>query len=75
MASRIFLFVCALLAGIFLAFATAAGGVVRIVDEKHGVLFVWTVDEMDKLESALEELVAERDALRLRVAEYRKSCT
>ena len=75
MASRIFLFVCALLAGIFLAFATAAGGVVRIVDEKHGVLFVWTVDEMDKLESALQELIDERDALKRRVAEYRKACT
>ena len=74
MASRIFLFVCALLAGIFLAFATAAGGVVRIVDEKHGVLFVWTLDEMAKLEAALQELVGERNALKRQVAEYRKTC-
>lgn len=74
MSSRIFVFVCALLAGIFLAFATAAGGVVRIVDEKHGVLFVWTADEMDKLEAALQELVAERDALRRRVAEFKRTC-
>ena len=75
MSSRIFVFVCALLAGIFLVFATAASGVIRMVDPKHGVLYVWTEDEMDKLESALQELIAERDALKRRVAEYRQSCT
>lgn len=75
MQSRIFVFVCALLAGIFLAFATAAYGIREINDPKLGRLFVWTEEEMDKIESALQELVDERNALRRRVAEFKKSCT
>ena len=73
--SRLFAFVAAFALGFLLAFATAAWGVFQINDPKHGALFVWTVDEMDKLESALQDLVAERDALRRRVAEFKRTCT
>ena len=73
--SRLFAFVAAFALGFLLAFATAAWGVFQINDPKHGALFVWTADEMDKLEAALQELVAERDALRRRVAEFKRTCT
>ena len=72
--SRLFAFVAAFALGFLLAFATAAYGVFQINDPKHGALFVWTADEMDKLEAALQELVAERDALRRRVAEFKRTC-
>lgn len=73
--SRLFAFFAAFLFGFALAFASAAWGVFQINDPKHGALFVWTADEMDKLESALQDLVAERDALRRRVAEFKRTCT
>ena len=55
--------VLAILVGIFLAIAANSAGVRQIDVPGQGPVFVWTPDEMDRLEAVLTDLLAQRDKL------------
>ena len=61
--SRTFLALCALLLGILLAVAANTSAIDQVDIPNVGTRYVWTPEEMDKLENILAELLNQRDKL------------
>lgn len=72
--SSILAFLLAFLAGLLVPYSPRAGAVMQMVTPQ-GTVFVWTAEEMEKLEGILSSLVRERNDLRDQLAKMRKPCT
>lgn len=75
MSRMLYLLTCVLVAMLFVFIAMPARSIKRMEIPEVGTVFVWSEDEMDRLEAALDKLVAERNALKRRVEQLGKSCT
>ena len=61
--SKTLLALLAFCLGAALFLAAPARGIMQMDVPGQGKVFVWTTDEMDKLENVLSELLAQRDKL------------
>lgn len=66
--AKSFLALCAFLAGILLAIAADTAAIDQVDIPSVGPRFVWTPEEMDKLENVLAELLNQRDRLTKQLA-------
>lgn len=60
---KLFLAMCAFVIGAVIVVATETRAIRQIEIQGQGPVFVWTPDEMDKLEAVLTDLLAQRDKL------------
>lgn len=71
---KLFLAFVAFVAGALLVVATETSGIRQVEVPNVGPVFVWTPEEMSKLDESLDKLISERDALRRRVLTLEKQC-
>lgn len=69
--SKTLLALCALLLGILLAVAADTAAIDQVDIPNVGPRFVWTPDEMEKLDNILAELLNQRDRLTKQLANCR----
>lgn len=69
--AKSFLALCAFLVGILLAVAADTAAIDQVDIPNVGPRFVWTPDEMDKLDNILAELLNQRDRLTKQLANCR----
>lgn len=75
MSKTIYVVACLALMVVFLFAAAPARGVRKMTIPDVGTVYVWSEDEMDKLEAAIERIIEERNALKRKVEQLNKSCT
>ena len=64
----------AFVVGILLAVAANTAAIQEVNIPNQGPVWVWTPEEMDKLETVLQSLIGERDALKRRVKTLEAQC-
>ena len=72
--SRTLLALLAFVVGVALALAADSAAIKQVDVPNVGPVFVFTPEEMDKLEQVLTDLLGERDALKRRVQVLEKQC-
>ena len=71
---KTFLALCAFVVGVLLAVAANTAAIKEVNIPNQGPVFVWTPEEMDKLETVLQAIIGERDALKRKVQKLEAQC-